>query len=130
VAAFGLVVVALVITFWFGYVHKSAESSADEKIVPVEVEVVTTGSIEETMELTGWIKANAIVDVRSKVSGRIESLQAVLDNGQVVTVEEGLAVQKGQRLAVIDHDVYLAELAAARANVDASEVGLIWSLLK
>ena len=118
--AFGLVV----ITFWFGYVYKSAESSADEKIVPVEVEVVTTGSIEETMELTGWIKANAIVDVRSKVSGRIESLQAVLDNGQVVTVEEGLAVQKGQRLAVIDHDVYLAELAAARANVDASEVEL------
>jgi len=120
VAAFGLVV----ITIWFGYVHKSAESSADEKIVPVEVEVVTTGSIEETMELTGWIKANAIVEVRSKVSGRIESLQPVLDNRQVLTVEEGLAVQKGQRLAVIDHDVYLAELAAARANVDASEVEL------
>ncbi len=120
-------VVALVlvfVTFWFGYFRKSAESPEEKRTVPVEVEVVSTGSIEETIELTGWIKANAVVDVKSKVAGRIESLQAVLDGGNSAAVEEGLVVKKGQQLAVIDHDVYLAQVAAAKAGVKAAEVEL------
>lgn len=120
IAAFVLVF----ITFWFGYVHKSAEQVPPEKPVPVEVEVVSTDSIEETIELTGWIKANKVVDVKSKVQGRIESLQVILDGGGLVDVEEGLAVKKGQQLAVIDHDVYLAQVAAAEAGVKTSEVEL------
>ena len=117
----------LFFTFLFGYLRKSAEKPADEKIVPVEVQTVKVGSIEETIELTGWIKANAVVDVKSKVAGRIESLQAVFGDGNnesVVAVEEGLAVKKGQQLCIIDHDVYLAELAAGNANVRAREVEL------
>ncbi len=116
--------VLVFITFWFGYFHKSGKSSAVEKKVSVEVEVVGTGSIKETIELTGWIKASAVVDVKSKVPGRIESLQAVSDDGDLIVVEEGLRVKKGQQLAVIDHDVYLAEVAAAGANVRAREVEL------
>ena len=116
--------VLVFITFWFGYFHKSGKSSAVGKKVSVEVEVVGTGSIKETIELTGWIKASAVVDVKSKVPGRIESLQAVSDDGDLIVVEEGLRVKKGQQLAVIDHDVYLAEVAAAGANVRAREVEL------
>ena len=116
--------VLVFITFWFGYVHKSAKEIPPEKTVPVEVEVVSTDSIEETIELTGWIKANKVVDVKSKVQGRIESLQVVLANGDLVDLEEGLAVKKGQQLAVIDHDVYLAQVAAAKASVKTSEVEL------
>jgi len=116
--------VLVFITFWFGYFYKSAEEPAGEKIVPVEVEVVSTGSIEETIELTGWIRANAVVDVRSKVSGRIESLQLTSDGGNSVAVEEGVSVKEGQQLAVIDQDVYLAEVAGSRANVKAAEVEL------
>ncbi len=116
--------VLVFITFWFGYVHKSAEEIPPEKPVPVEVEIVSTDSIEETIELTGWIKANKVVDVKSKVQGRIESLQVILDGGGLVDVEEGLAVKKGQQLAVIDHDVYLAQVAAAEAGVKTSEVEL------
>jgi membrane fusion protein (multidrug efflux system) len=112
------------ITFWLGHFYKSGEKRPEEKIVPVEVEVVRTGSIEGTIEVTGWMKANQIVDIKSKVSGRIESLRAALDNGGSVDVEEGLVVKKGQPLAVIDHDVYLTEVAAARANVRAAEVEL------
>ncbi len=116
--------VLVLLTFWLGYVYKSTKKVSPEKTIPVEVEVVKTGSIEETIELTGWVKANRVVDVKSKVPGRIESLQAVSSNGDLVAVEEGLAVKKGQQLAVIDHDIYLAEVAADKANVDAREVEL------
>jgi RND family efflux transporter MFP subunit len=112
------------IIYWVAYMQKSDESAVLGKKVPVEIEFVSTNSIEETIEMTGWIKANKVVDVTSKVPGRIESLRTVLGNGDLVPVEEGLAVKKGQRIAVIDHDVYLAQVAAARANMKAREVEL------
>ncbi len=116
--------VLVLITFWFGFFHKSTKSQEQERIVPVEVELVSTGSIEETIEVTGWIKANKVVDVTSKVPGRIESLQAILNGGDLVAVEEGLIVKKGHQLAVIDHDVYLAQVEAAKADLLAREVEL------
>jgi len=115
-------VVLIVITFWLGHFHKTAGKLAEKKTIPVEVETVTTGSIEETIELTGWIEANKLVDITSKVAGRIESLQAVLDDGGFTDVEEGLAVKKGQQLAVIDHDIYIARLAAANAELQTRQV--------
>ncbi|KPL24275.1 MAG: hypothetical protein AMJ75_04165 [Phycisphaerae bacterium SM1_79] len=115
---------AVLITFWFGYFRESGEVTEQAKVVPVEVELVSADSIEETIEMTGWIKANQTVDVASKVSGRIESLHVVSDAGGVVAVEEGVFVKKGQQLAVIDHDVYLAQLAVAEASVKAREVEL------
>ncbi len=114
----------VLVTFFLGYFYKASETSSVVKVVPVEVETVRSGPIEETIELTGWIKANKIVEVKSKVPGRIESLQAVLNGGGFAAVEEGLAVKKGQPIAVIDHDVYLAEVASAEANLRASEVEL------
>jgi RND family efflux transporter MFP subunit len=117
-------VVLVVITFWFGFLRKSGETPAETKITPVEVEKVTVGSIEETIELTGWIKANQIVNVASKVAGRVESLHILTDANDMVPVEEGVSVKKGQKLAVIDHDIYLAQLAAAEASVKAREVEL------
>jgi membrane fusion protein (multidrug efflux system) len=111
-------------TFWFGYVHQPSKEKEQQKPVPVEVQDVGAGSIEDKIELTGWIDANKQVHVKSKVSGRIESLRAVTDNGDSVAVEEGLAVTKGQQLAVIDHDLYLAQVASAQAAVKAAEVKL------
>ncbi len=112
------------VTFWFGFMQKSAEILEEEKTVPVEVEVISAGSIEETIELTGWIKANQIVDIASKVAGRVESLRVPSDGIDSVAVEESVSVKKGQQLAIIDHDVYLAQLVAAQASVRAKEVEL------
>jgi len=117
-------VVLVLITFWFGFFHRSTKSQEQESIVPVEVELVSTGLIEETIEVTSWIKADKVVDVTSKVPGRIESLQVILDGHDLVAVEEGLAVKKGQHLAVIDHDVYLAQAEAAKADLQAREIEL------
>jgi RND family efflux transporter MFP subunit len=115
----------VLLTFWFGFKQKPAERlEEEEKKVPVEVEAVSTDSIEEAIELTGWIKANTIVDVASKVPGRVESLHVLSDAGGLIPVEEGVSVKKGRQLAVIDHDVYLAQLAAAQASVNAREVEL------
>ena len=122
---FWLIALAVVfVTFWFGFMRKTAEILEEEKTVPVEVEVVSPGSIEETIELTGWIKANQIVDIASKVAGRVESLSVLLDRSDSVAVEEGVSVKKGQQLAIIDHDVYLAQLVAAQAGIRAKEVEL------
>jgi len=118
------ILVLVFVTYWFGFMQKPAESIEEEKKVPVEVEAVSTGSIEETIELTGWIKANQIVNVASKVAGRVESLSVLSDGSDLVAVEEGVSVKKGQQLAIIDHDVYLAQLVAAKASVRAKEVEL------
>jgi len=119
--------------FWFGFTRKSAEKPQQKKVVPVEVEAVSTGSIEEAMAVTGWIRANQVVDVASKVAGRVESLRLASDQPPQlpsedrsggIAVEEGVAVKKGRQLAVIDHDVYVAQVAAAQATVKSGEVGL------
>jgi len=125
---FLLIALTLVfVTFWFGFYAKtrlSKKSLEEEKKVPVEVELVSAGSIEETIELTGWIKANQIVEVASKVAGRVESLSVLSNGSDLVAVEEGVSVKKGQQLAIIDHDVYLAQLSAAKASVKAKEIEL------
>jgi len=112
------------VMLWFGFTRKEPQKVEQKRVVPVEVEAVNTGSIEEMTELTGWIKANQVVDVASKVAGRVESLRIVSEQGAPVPVEEGVAVKKGQQVAVIDHDVYVAQVEAAKATVQASEVGL------
>ncbi len=124
-AVYWTVVSAVVfLTFFFGYIYTTGEKPPVEKRIAVELDEVRTGSIEGTIELAGWIKAEKIADIRSKVAGRIESLQFDADDGATVAVEEGLVVKKGQQLAVIDHDVYLAQLGAARAGVEAGKVEL------
>jgi membrane fusion protein (multidrug efflux system) len=116
-----LILILLIIRYAF--MRKPPEKT-EENTVPVEIEKVSTGSIEETMELTGWIKANQTVDIASKVPGRVESLSVISNEGVLVNLEEGVEVKKGQQLASIDHDVYLAEVEAAKANVQAAEVEL------
>ncbi|MBN2592985.1 MAG: efflux RND transporter periplasmic adaptor subunit [Sedimentisphaerales bacterium] len=112
------------LTYWYGYKQKPVTSEEEKRIVPVEVEIVSTGPIEETIQLTGWIKAKQVVDIASKVPGRVESLRVLSDGGDLFMVEEGVAIEKGRQLAVIDHDIYLAQLAAAESSVKARQVEL------
>ncbi len=117
-----VLIAAIVITFALASFHRGGKEDTGEKIVPVEIDTVQTDSIEETIELTGWIRANNVTEVTTKVSGRIESLKLVNGEDRPVDVEEGLEVKKGQQLAVIDHDTYQAHLDSARAVVEAARV--------
>ncbi len=115
---------AVLVIFWLGFTSETAEKQIQKKVVPVEVETVGTGTIEKTIEVTGWIRASQIVDIASKVSGRLESLRIVSEDGTETAVEEGVGVMKGRQIAVIDHDVYLSQVEAAKATVKAREVEL------
>jgi len=117
-------IIVVFLTYWYGYKEKPAAVAEEKRVVPVEVEVVGTGPIEETIQLTGWIKAKQVVDIASKVPGRVESLRVLSDESDLVMVEEGVSIKKDQQLAVIDHDIYLAQLAAAESSLKAKEVEL------
>ena len=111
-------------TVWAAYLHKSGGEPERAKVVPVEVAAVSTSLIEKTIEATGWVEANSVVTIKSKVPGRIESLKLATDATNYVPVEEGVEVRKGMRICEIDHDVYLTHVAAARAALKAREVEL------
>lgn len=115
---------AVAATLWLGYMHEQGKAPVVERPVPVEVEPVGTGAIEQTLELTGWIEANARVEIASKVAGRIESLSIARADESRRPVEVGLSVTRGQALAVIDHDMHRAQVAAAEAEVEARQVQL------
>jgi len=110
--------------YWRGFIYEPAVVNQPDKPVPVEVEKVQTDTIEERIEVTGIIAANQVVHLKSKVPGRIESLRYLGEDGSSAAVEEGLKVSKGGELAVIDHDVYVAELSRARAAKEAFEASL------
>lgn len=111
-------------TFWLGYTRRTADAPVEERPVPVEVEPVGTGTIEQTIELTGRVMAMARVEVASKVAGRVESLAVVMPDGNLQPLEAGLPVTRGRRLAVIDHDTYRAQVAVAEAELKARQVQL------
>lgn len=116
--------VVVCVTFWFGYTHKTEDAVIEERPVPVEIEPVGVGSIEQTVELTGYLLANKRVEVASKVAGRIESLAVTMPGGGRRPLEVGVFVTQGQELAVIDHDMHLAHVAVAEAEVKARGVQL------
>ncbi len=112
------------VTFWWGYTRRSDEVILKARPVPVEVEPVGTGAIEQTVGLTGCCLANTRVEVASKVAGRIESLAVMMPDGSRRPVEVGLSLAQDQELAVIDHATHQAQLAAAEADFKAMEVQL------
>jgi RND family efflux transporter MFP subunit len=119
-----VIICVVALTVWAAYFRQVGKKDEEARIVPVEINTVSTGSIEQTIEATGWIEANSVVTVKSKVPGRIESLQLVINGNGSVPIEEGVEVEKGQQICQIDHDVYVAHVAAAKATVEARKVEL------
>ncbi len=80
---------------------------------PAAVEVATAeqGAIAETLELAGQVEANAGVELRSEVTGRVVKLN----------FQDGQAVTKGMALVILDDSVQRAELAQAEANYALAE---------
>ncbi|MFP4057475.1 MAG: efflux RND transporter periplasmic adaptor subunit [Candidatus Brocadiia bacterium] len=88
---------------------------APSEAVPVVVQTIEAGQVRRTATLTGTLRAMAEVRVMSKVSGRLEQLR--LADG--TPVEQGLVVDKGARLALIDHEAFQAQVEQARAALKA-----------
>jgi len=89
-----------------------ASASDDAGIVTVvAVETVRKRTLTLTVPVTGEIEALAVVDVIPKVSGRLERLRLSDDT----LIEEGAEVEKGQVIALIEHEALDAALEQARA---------------
>jgi len=98
------------------YLHGSVEAApqpaaAPPPAMPVSVATVLERPVTEWDEFSGRLEAIERVDVRSRVSGYIESVQFA----------PGSVVAKGATLFVIDPKPFAAEVARAEATVTAAQ---------
>ena len=81
---------------WMAYQRSQVEEvEVKEEIPPVEIQVVGTGPLTETLSLTGDVQGIEEIDVFPKASGKLVDIK----------VEEGERVAPDQVLAVIDRDI-------------------------
>ena len=85
------------------------------RAVPVEVEEVANGPIDDLRSFTGTLVADREFVVASKVSGRVEE----------ITVDLADTVSRGQLVARMDHDEYIQELAQAEADKDVARANFV-----
>lgn len=97
---------------------KSTAPTAALKAIPVRVAPVSRATLKRELMLNGAIEPVLQVDLRSKISGRLERLGT--EGGPVI--EEGARVKKGDIVAVLEHrdlDAQAAQAAAAAATAEA-----------
>lgn len=113
-----IVFVVLVIVVRSRRTHNVNDQTS--KAVKVVAEAVGKTRLEEKIPVTGSFEALTSVEVTPETSGQLQKLR--LDDGTLVDV--GVAVERGEVIAVINHDIYLAQLAECRAAVEAGKVAL------
>ena len=89
-------------------------------IPKVQTKILEEKTIKNTILLTGELEALAVVDIKSKVQGRVENL--TLKNGQEAS--EALEVKAGETIAILDHLDFQTRLDQAQAGLKAAEVGV------
>ncbi|MFO7900389.1 MAG: efflux RND transporter periplasmic adaptor subunit [Planctomycetota bacterium] len=86
----------------------------------VRVTTVATGTLEQRVFVTGTIEPDASARVTPETSGVLETFR--LADG--TPVEEGLEVNQGDRLGVIEHEDLKAALDEAKANLRVADASL------
>ncbi len=90
------------------------------KILKVKAETIGTANLSETISVTGTFEPLTSIEVIPEVSGQLQRLRLADDT----LLDVGVAVQKGEVIAVINHDISLAQLAECQATLEASRVNL------
>ncbi len=101
--------------FRFGKARKEISNEpkqAETAPVKVAVEHVRRGDVKNVVWITGEVRPLVSVEIVPKIAGRLERLRRP-DN---TLVEEGVIVEKGEVVAVIEH----AQLDAALRSADAA----------
>ena len=78
--------------------------------IPVDTAIVTRGDMEQTVEVTGDIKALDDVTLSSKIAGRVAQVNA----------REGDRVSKGEIIVSLDQQDLLNNLISARGGLEAA----------
>ena len=94
--------------------EQAAAANAGPRLTTVKVVPVSTGTIVETIPLTGQLKSNQDVNINSKIAGQV----------QRVLVDEGQRVTRGQLLVQLDTGDLQQQVDAARANLNSAQVKL------
>src|SRR5438874_805472 len=95
-----------------------AAAGLNARIIPVAVEAVQRGDIEQIQAYSGEIRAKELVSVLSKTTGRIERL----------LVDVGSRVKAGEALAILDQDSPRIQVLQARAALAQAEIKLTQSV--
>jgi multidrug efflux pump subunit AcrA (membrane-fusion protein) len=114
-----LILIALLILLGFAFYWtgsgprkeiKASQRTAKnaKRQIPVETVLVSRGSLDERLLLTGTIVPEAMVDVYSKISGILERIE----------VEQGDSVEADQVIAMVEREEKEAQLQEARAALD------------
>lgn len=82
----------------------------------VAVRTVETATLSDRAWVTGEVRALQSVEIASKIPGRLERLR--LPDG--TAIDEGVGVETGQVVAVIEHKQQAAALSAAEAALQAA----------
>jgi len=90
------------------------------KPLKVVTETAGTAKLVETIPVIGSFEALTSIEIIPEVSGQLQRLR-LSDN---TPVDVGLAVKNGDVIAVIDHDIYLAQLAEYQVTLETSKVAL------
>jgi len=121
-----VVAAAVIITvgmFAFRYIQQRSEPAVQAEEVraaQVRTAAVAARTIEQALLLTGEIKATAMVEVKPKISGRLERL--ALEDGTPVT--EGTAVREGVVIAILEHRDLQAQVAQATAALNTAKAAV------
>jgi len=115
-----IIVVAIVIIIAIWPEKTKTADDQTSKAIKVLAESIGTMELAETIPVTGSFEALVTVEVVPEISGQLERLRLPDDT----PIDVGVAVEKGQVIAVINHEVYLAQLAECQAALEASKVAL------
>ncbi len=117
------IVVVIVLVVFIIAIRSRRTSTADEqadKAVQVVAEAVGKARLEEKIPVTGSFEPLISVEITPEISGQLNQLR--LASGTPVDV--GVAVKEGEVIAIINHDIYLAQSAECKAAVEAGKVAL------
>jgi len=121
-----IVLIALLVVGGLGYrfvqnrkaeqAKKEAAAAASKKEVvqTVNVAAVRIGNVQQTLAVTGSLKAGRDVNLSSKISGRVEQ----------VLVREGSRVRRGQLIVTLDDEDQRSSVQGARAGLQQSQARL------
>ena len=103
--------------WWWMHGGKKADAAgggAKKMVTAVEVVTAVQQELAETLQVAGQVQANAGVELRSEVTGRVVA----------INFKDGAEVKKGSLVVVLDDSVQRATLAQAEANYALAEANV------
>jgi len=97
-----------------------ASTTVEEKVVPVQVEKVVLGTIDERASIVGKLSPDETVDVSPKVSGKVQAIHVELGQsvkqGEVLFTLDKVDLANGVKQAQAAYDLALASLRQAESS--------------